>query len=651
MSNKTNGHGNAGVNFGITGLIITLGIVYGDLGTSPLYVLRAIVSTSGYISESLILGAISCIIWTLTFQTTFKYIIITLRADNKGEGGIFALYALIRRKAKWVFVFAIIGGSTLLADGIITPAITVVSAVEGLKIVDSNIPILPIALFIICILFMIQQFGTKALGKSFGPIMFIWFLMLGVLGLSHIIHFPSILKAFNPLYGYRLLVHHPGGFVLLGAVFLCTTGAEALYSDIGHCGKQNIRVSWIYVKICLILNYLGQGAWLLMNPNINVHETNPFYAVMPGWFLIIGIVIATSAAVIASQALISGAYTIISEAILLNFWPRLKINYPTVVKGQMYIPSINRFLWASCLLVILYFRESSNMEAAYGLSITITMLMTTVLLSFYLYYKKISLFIIVPFLMLYLTIEGTFLAANLTKFINGGWVTIFIASLLMFIMYVWYRGRTIKNKFLQFVKVADYKETFIDLKADASVSKYATNLVYITKADHKTDIELKIMFSIFNKAPKKADCYWFVHIDIMDDPNTMEYKVETLIPDVLIRIDFRIGFKVSPRVNLYFRQVVDELVNRGEVDITSRYPSLRKHNIQGDFRFILIDRVQTYDFDFKTFDQFIMDAYEIIKYIGVTDVKAFGLDTSNILVEKVPLRVDKIYSKKLKRIV
>lgn len=650
MKTKSNGHGSNGISFGLTGLIITLGIVYGDLGTSPLYVLRAIISTSGHISESLILGAISCIIWTLTFQTTFKYIVITLRADNKGEGGIFALYALIRRKAKWVFLFAIIGGSTLLADGIITPAITVVSAVEGLGIVNSSIPILPIALIIICALFMIQKLGTKALGKSFGPIMFIWFLMLGTLGCFQIAQFPAIIKAFNPLYGYRLLMQYPGGFVLLGAVFLCTTGAEALYSDIGHCGKHNIRISWIYVKTSLILNYLGQGAWLLMNPNVNVHETNPFYAIMPGWFLIVGIVIATSAAIIASQALISGAFTIISEAILLNFWPRLKINHPTVVKGQMYIPSINRFLWMSCILVILYFRESSNMEAAYGLSITITMLMTTVLLSFYLYYKKVSLFIIIPFFTLYLTIEGTFLIANLTKFLNGGWVTIFIASILMFIMYVWYRGRTIKNKFLQFVKIADFKDTLIDLKADHTVPKYATHLVYITKADRKAEIERKIMFSIFNKSPKKADLYWFVHIDIMDDPNTMEYKVETLIPDVLIRVDLRIGFRVSPRVNLYFRQVVDELVKLGEVDIDSRYPSLQKHHIQGDFRFILIDRVQTYDFDFKTFDQFIMDSYEIIKYIGVTDVKAFGLDTSNILVEKVPLMVDKVYSKKLKRI-
>lgn len=650
MKNSKTKNGHNGVSFGLAGLIITLGIVYGDIGTSPLYVLRAIVSTSGYISESLILGSISCIIWTLTFQTTFKYILITLRADNKGEGGIFGLYALIRRKAKWVFIFAIIGGSTLLADGIITPAITVVSAVEGLTEVNRNIPILPIALIIICVLFLIQQFGTVKLGVSFGPIMFLWFLMLGVLGLSQIVYLPSIFKAFNPLYAYRLLAEHPGGFILLGAVFLCTTGAEALYSDLGHCGKQNIRISWIYVKICLILNYLGQGAWLLMHPQVNVHDVNPFFSIMPVWFLVPGIIIATSAAIIASQALISGSYTIISEAILLNFWPRLKIDHPTSVKGQMYIPSINRFLLVSCLLVILYFKKSSNMEAAYGLSITITMMMTTVLLLFYFFYKKTHFALIAGFALFYLTIEGSFLIANLHKFMNGGWVTILIASVLVFIMYVWYKGRTIKNRFLQFVRIADYKDVFIDLKDDETIPHYATHLVYITKADRKDEIERKIMFSIFNKSPKRAQLYWFVHIDIMDNPNTLEYKVDTLIEDVLIRVDLKIGFRVSPRINLYFRQVVDELVNNGEVDISSRYPSLKKHDIQGDFRFILIDRVQTYDFDFKPFEQFIMDSYEIVKYIGVTDVVAFGLDTSNIMVEKVPLRVDRVYSRKLKRI-
>jgi K+ transporter len=635
----------------LTGLIVTLGIVYGDLGTSPLYVMKAIVSgaTAG-ISSDFIFGAISCIIWTLTLQSTLKYVLITLRADNNGEGGIFSLYALIRKKKRWTFVLAIIGGAALLADGIITPSITVISAVEGLNLFSNSISVVPIALLIITAIFVIQQFGTKLLGESFGPIMFIWFLMLGVLGVSQIVNYPQIINAFNPYYAVKLLTEYPGGFLLLGAVFLCTTGAEALYSDLGHCGLANIRVTWIYVKICLILNYLGQGAWVLNNVGKIVGGTNPFFMIMPHWFLIIGVFISTAAAVIASQALISGSYTIISEAILLNFWPKVKISYPTTIKGQMYIPSVNWILYAACVCVILFFQESSNMEAAYGLSITITMLMTTLLLSFYLRLRKIPIFYIGIFLLTYLCIEGSFLIANLHKFSKGGWVTILIAGIIFFIMFVWYRGRNIKKQFTEFVKVRKYYPVLIDLSKDESIQKYSTNLVYMTKANYKSDIEQKIIYSIINKKPKRADCYWFLHLDVLDEPHTMEYKVETLIPDVLIRVDFRIGFKVQPRVNLFFKQVLEELVKNNELDMLSHYSSLRKHHIAGDFRFVIIDRIQNYDFDFSPFDQFIMDIYSILKRIGITDVKAYGLDTSNVLVEKVPLVVEREEPPKLKRI-
>ncbi|MCX6270324.1 MAG: KUP/HAK/KT family potassium transporter [Bacteroidetes bacterium] len=633
-----------------TGLVITLGIVYGDIGTSPLYVLRAIINGAGAITPEVIMGGISCIFWTLTLQTTFKYVIITLRADNKGEGGIFSLYALIRKKAKWVFIFAIIGGSTLLADGIITPAITVVSAIEGLGMINPDIPILPIVLIIITFLFLVQQFGTNFLGESFGPIMFVWFTMLGVLGLLQIFHFPAIIQSVNPVYAYKLLVNHPSGFLLLGAIFLCTTGAEALYSDLGHCGVHNIRASWTYVKTTLVFNYMGQGAWLLMHPNTDCSVINPFYSIMPSWFLMTGIVVATTAAVIASQALISGSYTIISEAILLNFWPKVKINYPTQIKGQMYIPSVNRFLWIACILVILFFRESSNMEAAYGLSITITMLMTTILLSFYFYYNKIPSFIIVFFILIYLFIEGSFLIANLNKFTHGGWVTIVIAGCIFSIMYIWYKGRSIKNRFISFTKIGNYLEWFKDLKVDETVSKYATNLVYLTRANYKQEIESKVIFSIFNKQPKRADLYWFIHIDVLDDPHTMDYKVDVLIPDTLIRVDFKLGFKVQPRVNLYFKQVINELVRNTEVDITSRYDSLRKHHVPGDFKFVIIDRIQNYDFDFLPFEQFIMDVYAVLKNIGITDTRAYGLDTSNVFVEKVPLQLDEDTPTKLRRI-
>lgn len=613
--------------------------------------MRAIVAGSaGAVSTNLIYGAISCIIWTLTLQTTVKYIIITLRADNRGEGGIFALFALIRRRAKWVFLFALIGGATLLADGIITPSITVVSAVEGLRMVNTNIPIIPIVLVIITLLFLIQQFGTNFLGRSFGPIMFIWFLMIGVIGFSQLIQHPAILKSFNPYYAYALLAKYPGGFLLLGAVFLCTTGAEALYSDLGHCGLKNIRMTWIYVKICLILNYLGQGAWILNNAATVNSEMNPFFACMPQWFLFVGIIIATTAAVIASQALISGSYTIVSEAIQLNFWPKVKISYPTTIKGQMFIPSINLFLWVSCSFVILFFQESSNMEAAYGLAITITMLMTTILLSVYLRFKRRGFFLIAIFLLIYLTIEGSFLVANMYKFKHGGWFTILMAGILFFIMFVWYKGRNIKKRFFEFVKIDHYKHIIFDLSKDLSVPKYATNLVYLTRADFKTDIESKIIYSIINKRPKRADTYWFIHVHTLDEPRTMEYSVETIIPNVIMRVEFRLGFKVEPKINLYFKQVIDELVQNREINVISKYESLKHHNIMGDFRFVVIDRIQNYDFDFSPFEQFIMDIYKWLKKIGITEVKAYGLDTSNVEVEKVPLMFENEHETGLKRV-
>jgi len=622
------------------GLLITLGIVYGDIGTSPLYVLKAIIAGSAVIDKNNIFGALSCVIWTLTLQSTVKYIIITLRADNKGEGGIFSLFALIRKRAKWAYVFAIIGGCALLADGIITPAITVTSSIEGLKMIIPNVKVLPIVVVIITFLFVIQQFGTKFLGKSFGPMMFLWFAMLSVLGISQIITYPAIFHAFNPYYAYKFLTENPNGFVLLGAVFLCTTGAEALYSDLGHCGIKNIRMTWIFVKTSLILNYLGQGAWILSHSESMVRSVNPFFAIMPAWFLIIGIIISTIAAVIASQALISGSYTLISEAISLNFWPKVRINYPTNIKGQMYVSSINWMLWAGCLFVIFYFRESSNMEAAYGLAITITMLMTTFLLSIYLHYLHVPKYIISVFLLIYLSIEGSFLIANLNKFMHGGWVSLLIASILFIVMYVWFHGRRIKNSFIEFVHIQKYLDILKSLHKDESIPKYSTNLVYITRAARKTEIESKIMYSIFNKQPKRADVYWLIHVDIVDEPYEMSYSVNQLIPKILYRIDLKLGFKVQPRVNLYFRQVIEEMAKNNEIDISSHYHSLRQYNILADFRFVIIDRIQNYDFDFAPFKQFLMNLYSFVKKFGITEVRSLGLDTSNVSIEQVPLIID-----------
>jgi KUP system potassium uptake protein len=622
------------------GLLVALGIVFGDIGTSPLYVMNAIIDSPDF-DQTLILGALSCIFWTLTLQTTIKYVIITLRADNKGEGGIFALYALLRKKRKWVYILAILGASMLFADGIITPAITVTSAIEGLKIINPGISVVPIVIIILFILFLFQQFGTDLIGKTFGPIMVIWFGMLFVLGFIHLIQFPIVLKALNPYFVYVFLHDHPSGFVLLGAVFLCTTGAEALYSDLGHCGFKNIRVSWIFVKICLIVNYLGQGAWIIKNSDSISKTLNPFFSIVPDWFILPSVIIATMAAVIASQALISGTFTLISEAIPLNFWPKLRISHPTIIKGQIYIPVINWFLFISCCGVVFYFGNSSNMEAAYGLAITITMIATTLLLAQHLKLNKHrSDIVVVVFVLFYLTIEISFLIANLYKFTHGGWITLLISGLFIMIMYTWYQVREIKKNYFKYFKINDYLDIIKDISKDKSISKFATNLVYLTRTDSKEDIESKIIYSIIYKSPKRADKYWFIHVNNTDEPSMLQYEVKELIPGILFRIDLNIGFKIRPRINLFFRKIIENMVHKKEINLTSGYDSLKKHNIPGDYKFIMIDRIHSSDLEVKYWNRLLFSFYQVVNKISISDMQAFGLDTSNVIEEKVPLHVN-----------
>jgi len=620
------------------GLLIALGIIYGDIGTSPLYVMKAIVPA--LIEPRLVLGGISCVIWTLTLQTTIKYVLITLNADNNGEGGIFSLYALVRQRGAWLSAVVIIGGSALLADGVITPPISVASAIEGLKQVYPGLTqnlIVYIVIGIIAGLFFLQSFGTQIVGKAFGPIMLLWFTMLGVLGASWIMQDPTILKVINPYYAYDLLVNYPGGFWLLGAVFLCTTGAEALYSDLGHCGKSNIRISWTFVKTTLLLNYLGQGAWLLSHQGQQLGGRNPFYELMPPWFLLIGIGIATVAAIIASQALITGSFTLVAEAIRLNMWPKVKLNYPTDVKGQLFVPSMNRLLLTGCIGVVLFFRESSNMEAAYGLAITLTMLMTTVLLTIWLRVKQVAKPLIILFTLMYGLIEGSFLVANLVKFPHGGWVSLAIGATLMSVMYVWLRAHYIKRRLTDFVKLEPYVEDLKRLSDDESIPKYSTHLVFLTGAERNSDIEQKVIYSIFQKRPKRADIYWFIHVETTDEPYTMEYKVTEVAPDDVFRITFRLGFRVQQRINLYFRKVIEDLVRNKEVDITSRYESLSQRHITGDFRFVVLEKFLSVENDFPISEKLVMQAYFYIKQFIASEDQYFGLDTSSVKVEKVPL--------------
>lgn len=643
------------------GLLIALGIIYGDIGTSPLYVLNAIIRDR-VISKELILGALSCIIWTLTLQTTVKYVILTLQADNKGEGGIFSLYTLVRRQKKWLVFPAMIGGASLLADGMITPPISVTSAIEGLKQIDllsgiSEARVVYIVVGILILLFFFQQFGTASIGKLFGPIMFTWFLMLAVLGVRHLFDALYIFKAFNPYYAIQVLTAYPHGFWLLGAVFLCTTGAEALYSDLGHCGRSNIRVSWIYVKSALIINYLGQGAWLLANHSGKIFTReiidngfNPFYGIMPSWFRIMGIIIATVAAIIASQALISGSFTLISESMRLSLWPKIKIDYPTEARGQLYIPGINKMLFVGCVGITLYFKSSSNMEAAYGLAITLCMLATSILFANFLVSKRVRKSLIYLYLVVYFTIEISFLIANLNKFPHGGFVTLIVSGALFSVMYIWFRAKKIKNRYIEFVRLESYLPMIQELSNDNSIPKFSTHLVYLTSASNVREIEHKIIYSILNRKPKRADIYWFVHVETLDEPYVSDYTVRTIIPNEVMRIEFRLGFRMEARINLMFRKVVEDLIANREVSVISRYESLQRNNVIGDFQFIVMEKFLSQDNELPFLEKLIMKIYFWIKNKSLNEERGFGLEPNNITVEKFPLIVAPVSKLKLTRL-
>jgi KUP system potassium uptake protein len=630
------------------GLLIALGIIYGDIGTSPLYTMKAIIGEN-VIDSVLVLGGISCVFWTLTLQTTVKYVILTLQADNNGEGGIFSLYTLVRHRGKLLALIAIVGGSALLADGIITPPISVSSAIEGLRIIYPEIPTIPIVVLIISFLFALQILGTSTVGKSFGPIMFVWFSMLGTLGLLGIASNPDVLAALNPYYAYNLLTNHPTGFWILGAVFLCTTGAEALYSDMGHCGRQNIRVSWIFVKTCLVLNYFGQGAWLITKEGTHL-ETNPFYAIMPEWFLMIGIAISTLAAIIASQALISGSFTLVSEAVRLNFWPKVRLLFPSEERGQLFVPAVNAMLWVGCIGVVLYFKESEAMEAAYGLAITITMLMTTILLTVYLIVKRVSPVLIGVFLIVYLSLELSFLSANLLKFMHGGYVSLILCVVLMTIMWVWKEANAIKDQLTDYTDLDPYIPLLKKLSIDESVPKYATHLVYMTKSRSIAKIENKIIYSIMQQRPKRADLYWFIHVETTDEPYTREYKVDIIASQDVVRITFRLGFKVEQLIGRYFSNVVRDMVQKGEVDVTSRYQSLHTEQVTGDFTFIVMQKFLSYENILPPYRRAIMHLHFIFRKLSVTEKRWFGLDDNNVEIEKIPLLISPAPEIDLKRI-
>jgi KUP system potassium uptake protein len=620
----------------IASLLVALGIIYGDIGTSPLYVLKAIVGDK-QIDETLVFGGVSCIFWTLVFQTTIKYIWLTLKADNDGEGGIFSLYALVRRYGKKLVIPTILGATTLLADGIITPPISVASAVEGFEMVMPGLPTVPIVIVILSLLFFFQRFGTQKVGVSFGPVMVIWFSMLFVIGAAQIMHYPDVIKALNPYYGYQLLSQYPNGFWLLGAVFLCTTGAEALYSDLGHCGIKNIRITWAFVKICLVANYLGQAAWLMHQGQPLLEGRNPFFEMMPHWFLVTGIVIATAATIIASQALISGSYTLISEAMNLNFWPRVTVRQPSNLKGQIYIPSVNIILWIGCAGMILYFRSSTHMEAAYGFSITITMMMTTILLSYFLLYKlKWNKWIVAGILLLFAIIETSFFITNVAK-IKQRWMFLFFELFIFMTMYIWYYARKINNRFTKFTDLGKYAPMIKELSEDDNIPKFSTHLIYLTKANSRSQVEEKIINSVFSKKPKRADVYWFVHIHRTTEPYTLSYDVSELIDDKVIKVTIHAGFRIQPKTELYFKKIVQELVAKKELNLHIRPDGSTRYNPQPDYKFVIIEKFLSVENEFALKEGLLLNSYFFLKDLGQSDEKAFGLDKSDVEVEHVPL--------------
>ncbi len=636
------------------GVIVSLGIVFGDIGTSPLYVMKAIINagkSGGFISEEYIEGALSCIIWTITLQTTLKYVIIALRADNKGEGGILSLYSLVKRiRKKWLYIIAIIGAAALVADSIITPSLTVMSAIEGLELVVHNPPVVPITLAILFIIFIVQQFGTSFIGKFFGPVMVIWFLTLGTLGVYHLLDAPYILKAFNPIYAIKLIYNSPSAIVILGAVFLCTTGAEALYSDLGHCGKSNIRISWIFVKAMLILNYLGQGAWLLNNYHEVFNGKNPFFGIMPDWFILPGVIIATAAAIIASQSVITGAFTMFSEAMSINLWPNQQIDYPSGIKGQMYIPRINWGIFLMCAIIVIFFKESGRMEAAYGLSITVTMLMTTILLIFWFFKTRTPKIWIGIFAVVYLTIELGFFSANIIKFFEGGWISVLLAGFIGICMYGWYNGRKIKTQFVKFVKLNNYVSTIMDMKLDNTIPKYATNLAFFSRAQKEDEVESKIIYSIIKSQPKRADHYFILSVINQEEPYTFKYHLEEILPGTIYKVNFMLGFKVDRRISDYFGQVLDDMMDDGMIPSKSSYPSLRAHNIPPDLKYVIIDNIYINDYLLNIRDKMIMNVYNFVRKMGSSDFKAYGVASHNVVVESAPLLEQGYVHDKIKKV-
>lgn len=656
LPGKTHRTRNAGIPLSAGMLLVTMGVVYGDIGTSPMYTLKAIMSGNGGLptmSSDVVLGALSLIIWTLTLITTVKYVLIAMKADNHNEGGIFALFSLVKRCGRWLIIPAMVGGAALLADGILTPAVTVTTAVEGLRTVDyfhaligdSQNVVVVITVCILCALFILQKAGTSKIGKAFGPIMMVWFGFLAVAGVANIVTDVSVLRALNPLRGIMFLFDgnlNAAGLMVLGNVFLCTTGAEALYSDMGHVGKPNIYASWPFVKACLILNYLGQGAWIIANQGnaelALIEDLNPFYQMLPEQLRLFAIVISALAAIIASQALITGSFSIVSEAVRLDLMPHMRINYPSETKGQIYIPLVNNFMWVGCIGVVLLFRSSEHMEAAYGLAITVTMLMTTILLFTYLSRIRRKMLAAIPFAIFFGAIELMFFFSSLTKFFHGGYVTVIMAFALFVVMYVWRRGTAVERTQTVFLPVNKYLDQVFDLSHDDDYPLLADNLVFLTNDSSFDMLDRDILYSILDKRPKRAKAYYFLNVQVTDEPFTHEYIINDFDTDFLFKVQLRLGFKVNQRINTYLYQIVADLVERGQLAPQDhKYSIYLDPSTVGDFRFCLIRKMLSPETDISGFDRRCMELKYLIRSFCGSPARWYGLENSSVIFEYVPL--------------
>ena len=637
-------------------VLVTLGIVYGDIGTSPMYTMKAIIAGNGGLltmSTDVVLGALSLIIWTLTLITTVKYVMVAMKADNHNEGGIFALYSLVKKCAKWLIIPAMIGGAALLADGILTPAVTVTTAIEGLRTIpaahaiigDNQHIVVMITIIILCTLFALQKAGTSTIGKAFGPVMTLWFLFLGAMGVMNMFADISVVRALNPVRGILFLFDgklNAAGLMVLGSVFLCTTGAEALYSDMGHVGKSNIYVSWPFVKVCLILNYLGQGAWIITNhtnESFNaIKDLNPFFEMLPGQLRPFAVILSALAAIIASQALITGSYSIVSEAIKLDLMPHIKISYPSTTKGQIYIPLVNNIMWVGCIGVVLLFQSSEHMEAAYGLAITVTMLMTSILLYTYLAVIRKRLWAAIPFILFFGAIEAMFFFSSLTKFFHGGYFTVLMATAIFVVMFVWRRGTAVERTQSVYLPVDKYIDQLRSLSHDADYTTLADNLVFLTNDSSFDKLDRDILYSILDKRPKRAKAYYFINISLTDDPNTREFIVNDFGTDFLFKITLRLGFRVNQRINTYLYQIVGDLIKNNQLAPQNhKYSIYKEHSEIGDFRFCLLRKVLAPETDINGFDARCLELKYFIRRICGSPARWYGLENSNIVFEYVPL--------------